>query len=397
MRRVFSILFLLFVALTLGLLLHRNPGLVVVSVSGWRVDMPLWFAVAGVMSIYVALYCVVALINWCLHCLQSLGNIAKNFRENRAKVHTEAGFKALTLGEYHDASKLLYQGAASSEFPWINYLFAAKAAQAEGDLSERDRCLAKATHCLSPEDVRIRMTACEFALQEGEWDKTLSLLLSLEKQLPRHPHVITLLKDVYLYQENWSALQDLMPKIKRAHILSRDELTQLQAQLWHGLLHQAVSDKTIDLTNLWQEMPRPLQSDPELVDRYVNALIVQNKMQTAEKTLQQTLDKHWDDDLVKLYGQLEPVEPKKTLATLEKWLKTHMDSPPLLAQCGQLCDRLDQWEKAQRYYEASISLAPSADTFVQLGAHWEKLNRADLGEAYFKKALQMTLPDATQG
>lgn len=393
MRRVFSLLIILLIAVGIGLFLHRNPGMVVITIEGWRIDLPLWLAVMSILFFYLTLHYLVVFFSWCAHGIAALGQMTERYRQKRAKAQTEAGFKALTLGDYHEASRLLHKGASLSELPWVNYLFAAKAAQAEKDYHERDVCLAKAAACLPKNDAMIKMTACEFALQEGDWDKTLSLLQDLEKQLPDHPHVVELLKDVYLYQENWEQLHALLPKIKRAHLLSHEAFDQLESKIWHGLLQTATKERSDHLDALWKQIPPYLQAQPDLIKRYVTGLVDQGKTQAAEKILHRALDKNWDESLIKYYGEIEPLHPKKTLSILEKWLKTHADSPNLLSQLGRLSDQCDEWEKAQRYYEASLRLAPTPENYAALGAHWEKLNRADLGEAYFKKALALSLPE----
>jgi HemY protein len=239
------------------------------------------------------------------------------------------------------------------------------------------------------------MTACEMAIEQGDWQTAVPLLKSLEQQLPHHPHVMLLLKNTYISQNNWLALKGLLPKIKQSHVLAPKAYEQLEQQVWAGLFKDAVQEDILTIKALWKSMPKTLQSDPVLIALYAQLLNRHHQYQECEKLLVKALDKQWDDDLVSLYGDIDFIDRRKALATAEKWLGLHMDSAALLTTLGNLCDRMDLWEKAQRYYEASLSLSPTPQAYTALGAHWEKLNRPEVGGEYFKMALALTTPSLT--
>lgn len=389
MKRLLIVLIILTVAVAIGLSLHRHPGVVVVTFAGWRVDMPLWLAIVGIIVTYYTFYYLSALISAIVEAFTSLGGLFERYRLKRAKANTEQGYKALVLGEYEKARKLLVKGAEHSELPWLNYLSAAKAAQAEGKLAERDSLLARAAQISPQNDLAIQMTACEFAYEQGDWDKSLTLLQSLSKELPKHPHVTALLKDIYWKQKNWAALLDLLPKIKSAHLLSTPAYEAFEKRVWQEVFLQMQELDVAQVPTLWQRLPRSFQSDPVFIHVYAQALMKLREGQDAEKLLRKAIEKQWNEDLVRLYGKVELRDPNKQLSLAEKWLKNHMESPGLLAALGDISERLGFDEKAQWYYEASLSLAPSVQTLTALGTHWEKLNRPELGGEYFKKAFAL--------
>lgn len=394
MMRLILIIISLMIAVAIGIGLHQYPGLVVITVGGWRVDMPLWFPIAAIILFALVFYFMAQIITFLCHSLSIFQKWVQGYRLNRAKKKTADGYLALTLGEYDQAIKLLKKGASKSELPWLNYLAAAKAAQADGRMQERDACLEKAAICLPSNETAVKMAACEFALESGDWDKTLKLLKSLEKQLPHHPHVVLLLKNAYLGQKNWTALKELLPKIKQMDLMTSAEYGALEEEVWHGLFVKNHQADLQTLKKLWQDLPRRLQNDPDFILLYGQLMIRHQQSLEVEKMLVNALSSHWDEELIKLYGKVHFHDPKKALATAERWLSSHEDSPGLLLALGQICDSLDLWEKAQKYYEASLSMAPTPQTLTALGKHWERLNRPDLGGEYFKKALAMTFPSS---
>lgn len=390
MMRVLMILLTLAVAVAIGVALHRYPGLVVVTFNGWRVDMPLWLPIVGLIFCYFIIYFLGVVISAFFRSLASLGHMMQRYRLNRAKVNTEKGFKALTLGEYDKAVKCLLKGASQSELPWHNYLSAAKAAQAGGKFTTRDECLAKAAECLPKNDATIKMTACEFAIRQGEWDKAYPILKSLSGEMPNNPQVLLLLKQAYLHQQNWTDLKALLPKLKQAKLLTPTVYAALELQVWQGLFLQIPEADILTMKALWKNCPHALQANPLFVHYYTQQLIHHHHWQEAEKCLHHAIEHHWNEDLVRLYGQIEFLEPRKALSTGEKWMSSHKDSPALLATLGKICDQLGQFEKAQQYYESSLGLLPNVQTFMALGEHWDKLKRPEVGGEYFKKALALT-------
>lgn len=386
MKFLLLVLIALGIAAWIGLGLHHDPGMMVVTFAGWRVDMPLWLGIIAFILIYLLVYLTIRLIAGIFHTTQFLANLSNKLSKKRAKRTTNKGFVALAEGNYQKAEKLLAQSADHSETKWLNYLSAAKAAQELGKIDRRDLYLKRALESTPESEVAVEITKASLQYQHQQYEKSLATLIQLRHQVPDHPSVLRLLQKVYFHMQDWEKLIVLLPKLKHQHVLSAQELKDLEQHIYGQLLLKQ-SNSIEELESIWHKIPKELRLQGKVASIYASALMKFGKPIEAEEVLRNALKHEWHEDLIRLYGHLSHPASQKLLNVAEGWLNLHPMSPSLLLTLGRLCQEQQLWGKAQRYFEASLSLEPHPETYKELGTLLEKMNKPELGAHYFKKGL----------
>lgn len=394
MKGLLKTLFILAIALGIGLILHQYPGWISISFAGWRVDLPFWIGCILLFFLYFAFYFLWRVLAAIFSIPKKLQSLSKSFRRHQAKKLTQKGFVDFATGDFKRAEQALIKGAPLSEMPWLNYLHAAKAAQEQGAEERRDHYLKLAGQS-TPSDIATGLTQARLQFQEEQYAQSLETLKVLMAKAPNHPMVLKQLEEVYVALGAWESLSHLLPKLKRFRILSKTEFEVLENKVWLEILRNHEQSNKQTLNAIWKEMPKHLHDTPDIAHSYAKTLDSLGESAQAEQVLVHALKKQWNNELVKLYGFISHVSPQNSLNTAESWLKLHSDSPELYLTLGRLCRELELWGKSQRYFEASITLNPDSQTYAELGLLLDKMNKPELGARYFKKGLLLKTPKNT--
>jgi len=394
MIRLIIMIAALALAVWIGLNVEQSPGLVVITFAGWRVDIPLWLAVVLVTLSLFAIHYVGLLLGGMINTPYYLKNWSKRFRVTRSKQLTHKGFIAFVEGNFTKAEKWLAKGAPGSDNPWLGYLFAAKAAQLQGESKRRDHYiqLAQVDEVKEHTEMAIGLTHAELDLEKGQYAESITALQILDQKSPNHPQVLRLLQLNYFESKNWPALADLLPTLKHASLLSKSELAVLEKTVVKEQLGSLEDASLDELITRWQKIPRHMQLDSDIALAYAKALIKVPAPLQAETVLSDSLKSQWNEKVIEFYGYLHFPEPQKLLSKAEHWLKIHPTSAGLLLALGLICENQQLWGKAQRYLEASLSLEQRPQTYASLGKLLEKMDKPELGAQFFKKGLLLVTP-----
>lgn len=394
MIRLLIIIAALALAVWIGLNVEQSPGLMVITFAGWRVDVPLWLAVILLTVFLLAIHYVGLLLGSMIKAPRYFKNWSKRFSITRSKHLTHKGFIAFVEGNFAKAEKWLAKGAPGSDNPWLGYLFAAKAAQLQGEDKRRDHYiqLAQVDEAKEHTEMAIGLTQAELDFEKGQYEQSILALKNLDSKVPNHPQVLRLLQLNYVESKNWQALADLLPKLKHAALLNKLEMSSLERTLAREQLGILVGAPIDELRARWQKIPASMQLDSDIALEYAKALIMAAEPFEAEVVLRDSLKAQWSEKVIEFYGHLPYPEPHKLLTKAEQWLKTHPQSPGLLLALGTMCENQQLWGKAQRYMEASLSLEPRPQTYASLGKLLEKMDKPELSAQFFKKGLMMVAP-----
>ncbi|MBN9286384.1 MAG: hypothetical protein BGO43_12535 [Gammaproteobacteria bacterium 39-13] len=391
MKYLLVTLLALAVAAGVGLSLHHDPGMLILTVAGWRIDMPLWLAVLILVVAYLIVHYALQLIRGIFHGTSLLASFSTSWRKRRAKKLTNKGLVALAEGNWALAEKELLHGAENSFLPWLNYLSAAKAAQELGKDDKRDEYLRQAQKSMPETEVAVLLTQAELQYRHHQYQQSLATLNRIQQKSPNHPCTLKLLQQVYCQLQEWEKLQVLLPKLKQYHVLNASTFKTLEQIMYRELLVQK-SDSLETLEAFWETIPKDQRLKGDIAYFYAKALIKKDKSTEAELVLRSALKHEWQEKLIRLYGHLSHPAPQKLLNMTETWINQHPESPGLLLTLGRLCEQQQLWGKAQRYLEASLSLEPHPETYAQLGSLLEKMNKPEVGAQYYKKGLLLATP-----
>ncbi len=376
------------IAVWCGLLLRQDSGYVLLAYQQQSIEMPLWlaliFLLVGVVLLLMTHRFFLGIVN--------KYNVSKDrlrrFKIQLAHQHTIHSLLALVEARWIEAEKNATKGFLYSEVPFINYLFAAKAAHEQQAWDRRDSYIQLAFNYSKRAKIAVFLTQAQLQFKQGQLEKSLITLCELRKIVPQHPLVIKLLALLHQKSGNLDQAIELLSMIKKMKWQLDSELKQLEIKVYRALLLKIKKEVGIQAVfNLWRSIPKLVREYSAVVEGYVICLCRVEAYQEAECILRMTLQKHWDKRLVRAYGLLPKVDLSKQVSTAESWLKGRENDPHLLLTLARLCLQQQLWGKARNYFEASLQLEEMAETYAELGRLLNHLGEFEKSQDCYKKGL----------
>lgn len=401
---------ILFIVLLLGLaawVLYSAPedgGYVLIAFGSKTIEMSLWFAALVGFLIGFLVWLIWWLLSGSLSVVKHFGEILTFGGRGRAQKRTASGLIDFIEGDWQQAHKKLLRAAPKVDNPLINYLAAARSASALGDIAEAKRVLALAADTAPDGELAVGLTQATIELHSGQYDQCLATLLRIQPQAPQNPVLLDLLRQVYVAQQNWEGLQNILERLRAFKILSAQEFEQLEIQV-----HSAQLNKICDtaenlvqneqlpcLKNAWAKIPPALQKKPALQRVYAQKLATYFEDAEAEVFIRKALAKEWDADLVYLYGRVRGADSRQQMRIAEDWLAAHPQDPMLLLTLGRLSMRNELWGKARDYFKESLRYQRNPEVYAELARLLESMGEHQRGADYYQLGLGLTigaLPD----
>jgi len=391
---ILRLLFLVIVVLAAVLLVKDDPGFVLIKYADLSIETSLAFAVVIVIVAVVVINVLIKLIRgiWRLPDTVKRGSESRRFGKSRKLLNQ--GLIDLAEGRFSQAETNLIKLVDYSESPLLHYLAAARAAQLQGKYDERDSYL-KAAHEARPEaEIAIGVTQAELQLAHQQTEQALATLMHLRSIAPRHDYILMLLARAYYDLEDWQLLVEILPEVARKKLIDDSRLQEMERDAYRGILDTvATENNAAALEKSWARIPRTNQTKPELLLHYLD-LINRNgiKVDSAESLVVKSLDQHWDDRLIAVYGDFDARDANAQLKQAEKWLADYGQNENLLLALGKICMRARLWGKAQGYLEASIGVRPTPAACLTLAELFgEHLNEKAKASQYYKTGLELSL------
>ncbi|MWV14542.1 heme biosynthesis protein HemY [Pseudomonas sp. L-22-4S-12] len=360
-------------ATLLGLAIVEHSGYVLIAWKNFRYESSLW--------VFLLLVLLAWLLVWGLRWLWRLLNVSGGLlnpwsRRNHGKrrqLAADKGLLDLAEGRWERAVRHLQRAAEGEPQPLMYYLGAARAAQQLGDHEQSDAFLERALQRQPQAELAIALTHAELQQARGEATAALETLQVMRQRHPQHRQVLRQLQSLLLAREDWSALLDLLPELRKGKVLLSAELAELERRVWRGRL-QAAGEAGLNqgetalqpLSSAWQQLSSAQRGEPELVLAYARQLHALGAQEEAEEVLRKALKQGYDSRLVRCYGMLRGRDPLRQLQTAEGLLKQQPQDPVLLLSLGRLCLQNNLWGKAREYFEISLEFSRSAETCAEL-------------------------------
>jgi HemY protein len=387
MKFLVTLLISLIAAVTLGLVLVKEPGYVLIGYGEWTLETTVSLLVFTLLLGFAGLYMVLRFFAGLKRAPQRLRHWEARRKALRARNNLNRGLIELAEGNWVTAEKRLLKHATDSESPLLNHLAAARAAQQQGAHERRDHYLRLAHQGMPDADIAVGLTQAELQIAHRQMEQALATLTHLRTLAPRHAYVLQMLMHLYERLQDWEHLRDLLPELRKRGVLEDAAADQLEVRLHCELLAQAVRGRDAELLrDAWNRVPRRLLQNADLVFAYATQLHGQGDDVAAEDLLRTALKKSWDDRLVDLYGRLQG-DATQQLNSGEEWLRSHDRNPILLLALGRLAMRSSLWGKARGYLEAGIGIAPTVESYQLLGALAEQLNETDLATQCYRQGM----------
>ncbi|MBW3759866.1 tetratricopeptide repeat protein [Aeromonas jandaei] len=384
MIRIIILVAVMVAGLIFGPQASGNKGYVLIALGNYTIESSVTSAVILAVLFYGALL----IVEWLLGRVFGLRRKTLGWygsrRRRKANQQTVAATLAMAEGHYSQAEKLMLKGASNSDTPLLNYLSAAKAAQARGDDVRRDQYLQKAQEENPKAELALTLTQTQLQIEQGQYDTALAMLESVYALNPRHPMVLDQLRQVHLARHDWAALCDLIPTLHKVGKLTPKQEEELLQQAWNGRLQQAASNLET-LKAVWQELPRKLRLEPELLASYGDLLRGLGADSEAASLWQEALRKQVMPQLLSRLPKLKLDNYQPLLALLQKQ-QGQPEVDNALAQLYLLAGQLDE---AQKLLEQQVEKAPSAAVYHALGQVMDKRRLTNKANEYYRQALEL--------
>ncbi|MEH8224596.1 heme biosynthesis HemY N-terminal domain-containing protein [Aeromonas veronii] len=384
MIRIIILVAVMVAGLIFGPQASGNKGYVLIALGNYTIESSVTSAVILAVLFYGALL----IVEWLLGRVFGLRRKTLGWygsrRRRKANQQTVAATLAMAEGHYSQAEKLMIKGASNSDTPLLNYLSAAKAAQARGDDARRDQYLQKAQEENPKAELALTLTQTQLQIEQGQYDTALAMLESVYALNPRHPMVLDQLRQVHLARQDWSALCDLIPALHKVGKLTPKQEEDLLQQAWSGRLQQAAGSLET-LKAVWQDLPRKLRLEPELLACYGDLLRQLGADGEAATLWQEALRKQPMPQLLARLPKLKLDSYQTLLALLQK----QQGQPEVDTALAQLYLLAGQLDDAQRLLEQEVERAPSAAAYHALGQLMDKRRLTNKANEYYRQALEL--------
>lgn len=393
-RKLFTIFLFVAIAAALLFFLWQGDGYLLIAFGTKTIEMTLWVAAMMIVALYICF--------WFVRQLLAGGvGIMRRFREiflfgsvERAQKRAASGMVDYLTGDWLEARKKLIRTLAKVEYPLANYIAAARSSYEMGDEDEARKILESAKKIANSE-LPVALVDARLHVQAGRYEDALNILKPIEIKMPRQAAVLDLLHHIYVAQKNWRALQDLLPMMRKAKVLSVPEMDALDVLLASEKIRELskqtqsliIAERLPALQTLWKSFSRSQKKNPELVQVYATALIENYQDQEAEVVVRKALDHIWHEPLVNTYGRLHVNALHSQIRTAEDWLRTRPQDAELLLALGRLMVRNQQWELARDYFQRSLQQQKTLEATVELARLMEKLGDHKKSADYYQQGL----------
>lgn len=344
-----------------------EPGFVLLQYGSWSLEMSLIVFSMAFLLLVVACYLALRSLVLIQQAPKKLAVWQLARRQHRAGEALTRGLIILEEGRWAEAERVLIRHAGNSETPLLHYLAAARAAQKQNASDRRDNYLRLAHETTAGSDIAVGVVQAELQLAANQKEQALATLQHLREVSPKHPYVLQLLQQLYADMNQWQAVQEVLPDLRKRHVLPSSDVKALSADATVGQLQVALDRRDwIELESIWQKSSTKIQQTEAMLTIYVFALIQQDKSEQASHLIEGFLRKAWSNDLVSHYGMIRQGESIPQLAQAEKWLKIQQNNPYLLLTLGRLAKANKLWAKAEEYLQASLQYGARGETYQVL-------------------------------
>jgi HemY protein len=366
-----KLLVIIAVALLIGgglmWLAEFEPGFVLLQYGSWSLETSLVvFSVAFVLLVLAAYWALrsVILIK------QTPGKLSRwqsSKRLSRANKTLTRGLITLEEGRWSEAERLLMRYAGDSETPLLHYLAAARAAQKQDAGERRDNYLRLAHETTDGADIAVGVVQAELQLASDQKEQALATLQHLREMSPKHPYVLEQLQKLYSEMNEWQGVQDVLPDLRKRHVLTPSDVKSLSTDANVGQLEAAIARQDWDaVSEIWQKAPSKIRYSEAMLHAYVGGVIQQGQGKEAGPLIEAYMNNAWSDRLAYQYGLIELDNLSGQIERAGRWVKKHPKNPWLLLTLGRLQKMNNQAAKAESYLRDSLTHGARGETYQVL-------------------------------
>jgi len=391
-RVLFWFLLLAAAAVGVALAARITAGYVLFVAPPYRVEVSLNFFLLALLAGFVGAYVALRLVRRMLDLPVEVRAYRRRQQEERARAKHDAAVVALLEGRYGKARQYAEDALAIPRSSGLSALVGARAAIDTHEFAAAETLLARADAQVGSLTVPRLMLEAEMKLEQGMPGEALTLLQDLRREAGAHTAALRLELRALQAAGRYADIPPLVDQLVRRKVYGPQEGDHVRAAA-HAEELGARTHDAAGLRAYWSRLADADQRLPKIARAAARSLIALGSDREAAEILARSLERHWDSDLVTLYGECRTPDATPQLEQAERWLALHHQDAALLYTLGVLCQRQQLWGKAQTYLEASLALDNTYRTHVALGELFARLGRHDEANAHLAAALKLALAE----
>ena len=253
--------------------MQQDQGYILISLGSVSVEMSFWLGAI----IFVVASCVLIWFLLFLRWLLAAGGVRKWWiarRANKQTSKTAKGLMDFLSSDWLSAGRILKQSVKDPELFKVSLLFSAKAAANNQQLEQAKQLLTEFSVEYPQYKDFVSLQMAESLIQASQIDRAIEILEAIQSE---NKTSLRLMANIYVLTSNWSALEALLPKIKRQSVLDENNFKALQVKTYCGLLTNidpklSAKVRIQKLEAIWSGIPRSLRQIAEIITAYSHGL-----------------------------------------------------------------------------------------------------------------------------
>lgn len=389
MIRLLLLAIVLVGGLIVGTTFADQQGYVLISVAETTIEMSLTTLVLFIGALIAGCFLLAIVVKRIL----SVSNFTRGWFSARhlrkARYNTFKGMIKLHEGEWKEAERLITKGGRHNDFPLLNYLAAAEAAQGRQHIEQRDAYLKLASE-QPGSHLAVALTSAKLQMREEQYEFALATLQSVNVDYPHNPVLLDLLKDCYLALNEWQALKNIIHPLTKGNLITEQQALELEEKVECGILALIATNKgTTGLLDHWQSLPKKLKKHIPILVCLIRQLHNRKADSEAYILLRDNLKKRSDDRLIELLPTLNLPDYHPATVLLEDLARYYIRNPIIQSTLAQLYMRTQKWQPAREHFEAALAIREDMSDYAYLARVLDKQNRKQAAADISRKALTM--------
>ncbi|MGR6840931.1 heme biosynthesis HemY N-terminal domain-containing protein [Aliivibrio wodanis] len=389
MIRLLLLAIVLVGGLIVGTTFADQQGYVLISVAETTIEMSLTTLVIFIGALIAGLFVLEMIVKRIL----SVGSFTRGWFSARhlrkARYNTFKGMLKLHEGEWKEAERLITKGGRHNDFPLLNYLAAAEAAQGRQQIEQRDHYLKMASE-QADSTLAVALTSAKLQMREQQYELALATLQSVKVDYPRNPVLLELLKECYLALNEWQPLKNIIHPLTKANLITEQQALELEEKAECGLMEFiATNQGTVGLLDHWNSLPKKLKKHVPVLVCLIKQLHARKADSEAYIILRDNLKKRSDDRLVELLPTLNLADYHPVTVLLEEMVNHDARNPVVQSTLAQLYMRIEKWQPAREHFEAALAIREDMSDYAYLARVLDKQNHKQDAANLSRKALIM--------
>lgn len=372
MIKILAYVIIILIGLCVTPYIMEAKGYIYIAIWDYQIETSIIFGLFALIAFFITLEVSKKIIMWLLTLVLSSRYLPERWRVKKAKKQTLIGALALAEEDWPSAEKAMIKGAASGELPALNYFAAARAAQHQHKITERDNYLAKA-EAEPLAKVAALTTRTRYLLQQGELEKARELLTQLNPTSKSKDPVLQIAVDLYLAQQDWPAVKLLLPVLGKRKMLTDEKIAQLTEQANENLLVKATEKSDEELQKTWGWLSKSERQNPPTLVSYLLGLCHHQRNSDALKILHKHIKANPVAILFDVVPQIASAHDTDIRKLLSKYEQTHKNDVNYQICMAKLAQQTRDMQLAKTHWSNACRIESSRSNWLALAQTQEQL------------------------